>query len=86
MLFGNAPAAGYAGAEGISFGCDLARPPRRTHYIKLGDRLAGRLLGFLAAPNAAAGHLCVFESYQSNAVRNLSRTSVASGFYVVWRN
>lgn len=71
MLFGNVPAAGYAGAEGISFGATFPSAPT-PHYIKLGDPLPVGCSGSSAAPNAAAGHLCVFESYQSNAGANRS--------------
>ncbi len=65
MLFGNNPAAGYADAHGISFGATFAAAPT-SHYIKVGDPIPVGCSGTSAAPNAAAGHLCVFESYAGN--------------------
>ncbi|WP_310530283.1 hypothetical protein [Nocardioides sp.] len=61
MLQGNAAAPGAGGGTGISFGATFAAPPT-PHYIKLGDPVPVGCSGTAAAPNAAAGNLCVFES------------------------
>jgi len=44
----------------ISFGWTLPSAPT-AHYIKVGDPLPAGCLGSAVAPNAAPGHLCIFE-------------------------
>ena len=50
---------GSSGGASISFGETLSAAPI-THIIPLGDPLPVGCSGTPAAPNAAAGHLCVF--------------------------
>ena len=70
MFLGTATAAGQAAdAASISYGATFPTAPT-VHYIKLGDPIPAGCSGTANAPNAAAGHLCVFESYQSNANTN----------------
>jgi hypothetical protein len=49
----------------ISFGVELAAPPT-VHYIKVGDPVPTGCGGTVLLPDAAVGHLCVFEQDSSN--------------------
>lgn len=69
MVFGNGPAASFGDSASISFGATFPAAPV-THYIKLGDPVPVGCSGTSVAPNAAPGHLCVFESYTSNLSSN----------------
>lgn len=58
------PNTGYLTSD-INFGVTLAVAPT-VHYIQAGDPVPAGCSGTVAAPNAAPGHLCVFESGSSN--------------------
>ncbi len=60
-----ATAATQAAGDAISYGVTLSAAPT-PHYIALGAPVPAGCSGTSAAPNAAAGHLCVFEVYSSN--------------------
>lgn len=49
----------------ISFGVQLAAAPT-VHYIKVGDPVPPGCAGTVDSPDAAVGHLCVFEQAASN--------------------
>ncbi|MCD6639390.1 MAG: hypothetical protein LT071_05695 [Nocardioides sp.] len=69
MMIGNAPGAGAGDGHGISFGATFPSAPT-PHYIKLGDPVPAGCSGTAAAPDAAPGHLCVFESEAANVGTN----------------
>jgi hypothetical protein len=60
-LYGHASGTGEWTYGSISFGYRLAAAPT-IHYIKNGDTPPPECPGTVAAPEAAAGHLCVYES------------------------
>jgi hypothetical protein len=60
-LYDRATAASEYQYTSISFGFRLASPPT-IHYIKNGAAAPAECPGSVAAPEAAAGHLCVYES------------------------
>jgi hypothetical protein len=53
-------------SQSISFGATFSVAPT-THYIQQGGLLPAGCSGTAAAPNAQAGHLCVFEGFKSGA-------------------
>lgn len=61
MLQGNSTVSGPGQATGVSFGATFATAPT-PHYIKIGDAIPAGCSGTAAAPNAAPGHFCVFET------------------------
>ena len=67
-----AGAAEFVG-DNISFGVTLSAAPT-AHYIALGDPVPVGCSGTPAAPNAAAGHLCVFEAVAINKNSNVIAT------------
>ncbi|MBC2932838.1 hypothetical protein [Nocardioides sp. zg-1228] len=52
-------------SQSVDFGFTLATPPE-AHYIGVGAPVPAGCSGSVAAPNAAPGHLCVFESGSAN--------------------
>jgi hypothetical protein len=69
MIMDNSSVAGGVSANGISFGATFPSAPT-PHYIKVGDAIPADCSGTAAAPNAAPGHLCVFETEAFNAAAN----------------
>ena len=61
MFGGNPTAAGQTVYGDISYGATFPSAPT-AHYIKVGDPIPAGCAGTAAAPNAAPGHLCVFET------------------------
>lgn len=58
-----------AGSASISWGATF--PTALTpHYIKLGDPVPAGCSGTSTTPNAAPGHFCAFESFESNVTAN----------------
>ena len=53
------------GVDSISFGFRLSGPPQ-GHFIKLGDTPPAECPGTFSQPEAAPGHLCVYQSYAQN--------------------
>ena len=53
----------------ISFGFQLASAPTR-HYINVGDAAPPECPGSGANPQAQAGHLCLYETFNSNVTAN----------------
>lgn len=80
---GYANAAGLSIAENISFGYTLPAAPT-AHYIPVAGAVPVGCSGSAATPNAAPGHLCVFEAQNVNvgsrAVYNAEGFSGASAF------
>lgn len=74
MLGGTGAAAGEFLQDAISFGVNLSAEPT-VHFIPLGAAVPAGCSGTPAAPDAVAGHLCVFEA------ANLNNT--VSGIYQV---
>jgi hypothetical protein len=68
-----ADAAGGRVGGHISWGVTLSAAPT-PHYIPSGAPVPAGCSGTAAAPNAAAGHLCVFEIYSSNNTGNIIAT------------
>ncbi len=66
---GSAAGSQLLSGEGISFGVTFSATPT-VHYIKLGDPVPAGCSGTASAPDASAGHLCVFESLVSNMSTN----------------
>jgi hypothetical protein len=60
-IYDRATGAGEYQYADISFGFRLAAPPA-IHYIKNGSAAPPECPGTVAVPEAAAGHLCVYES------------------------
>lgn len=59
----------------ISFGTTLSAVPT-THFIALGAAIPAGCAGTAAAPNAAPGHLCIFETLSNNvSTRSVLQTS-----------
>ncbi len=71
MLGGVASGTLDGSAQGFSFGATFASAPT-AHYIKLGTIVPLGCSGTAAAPNAAPGHLCLFESQIVNLGFNRS--------------
>jgi len=71
-------------SEAVGFGFSLATAPE-AHYIAIGDPVPAGCAGTAAAPNAAAGHLCVFETGSANvsgkAVYDPGSASLGSAAY-----
>jgi hypothetical protein len=61
----NAQAANNADTSMISFGLQLASPPTAQYIANAGAATAD-CFGTVSAPEAAPGHLCVYESIRSN--------------------
>jgi hypothetical protein len=67
MLTATAAAANGAAGESISYGVTLTAAPT-VHYIPVGGVPPAECSGNAQAPNALAGHLCVFGGAEINAV------------------
>lgn len=65
LFFDDAAAAGSGVSESFSFGATFPTAPT-PHYIAPGAAVPAGCSGTAAAPNAAAGHLCVFASNKFN--------------------
>jgi hypothetical protein len=61
LMIGGVAAGVASFTTSVSFGATFSAAPT-VHYIKLGDAIPAGCSGSAAAPNAAAGQLCVFES------------------------
>lgn len=77
-IIGYANAAGAELGENLTFGWTLPAAPI-AHYINVGTAPPAGCSGSVEAPNAAPGHLCVFES--TNVRGSARRTISASGSY-----
>jgi hypothetical protein len=78
-----APGANNYNADSISFGFQLNASPI-GHYIKTGTAAPAECPGTYVQPEAAAGHLCVYENDTGNttASRTLDQlTKTGSGVY-----
>jgi hypothetical protein len=62
---GTATAAGQQNSADVSFGYTLASAPT-THFIAAGTAAPPECPGTAANPQAAAGHLCVYEAGNTN--------------------
>ena len=71
MGYTSAASPAHGGTASISWGATFPAP-LTPHYIKAGDPIPAGCSGSSAAPNASAGHLCVFESLASNVDSNRS--------------
>ena len=60
MFGGYAPVASVHFTQSVSYGATFPVAPTR-HYIKQGDPAIAACPGTAAAPNAMAGHMCVYE-------------------------
>lgn len=69
MLGGTGAAAGEFFQEAISYGVNLSAAPT-VHFIAMGAAVPNGCLGTAAAPDAVAGHLCVFETATANMTVN----------------
>lgn len=71
MILGQASSTNDGGAQSISFGATFPTPPT-PHYIRIGDPVPAGCSGSGAAPNAAPGNICVFETEGFNlGTRNI---------------
>lgn len=52
--------------QSVSFGATFSTPPA-IHYVRQGAAVPAGCSGNAASPNAAPGHLCVFEGYVGGA-------------------
>lgn len=78
-MFGGNPGAANETVYGdISFGATFPSAPT-THYIKVGDPVPSGCSGTAAAPNAAAGNLCIFETEGAGAVSSRGFCNPAAG-------
>jgi len=79
MLNDTLTAASQGDAGSISFGATFPSAPT-PHYIKLGDPIPAGCSGTAAAPNAAAGNFCFFEteSFNTSTNRGICRGGPAS--------
>ena len=71
-------AAGTVASTGISYGATFPSQPA-VHFIPAGAALPVGCSGTAAAPNAAPGHLCVFEASSSLGAVNIVRHNLSSG-------
>jgi hypothetical protein len=76
QMLGVASAANDKFSASISFGATFSAAPT-VHYIKVGDAIPAGCSGTAAAPNAAPGNLCLFESGIFGAVG--ANRSICSG-------
>lgn len=67
MFGGNPSAINQTFYGDISFGASFPSAPT-AHYIRVGDPIPAGCSGTASAPNAAAGHLCIFETEAAGAV------------------
>ncbi len=58
----------------------------QPHYIKVGDPTIAECPGTAEAPNALAGHLCLFEYFAKNRSTNIAIFSTATGSFVSLTN
>jgi hypothetical protein len=80
-LYGHAAGTGEWTYGSISFGFRLAAVPA-LHYIKVGNTPPPECPGAVSAPEAAPGHLCVYEGSSSgntSANRNVTNLLGAGG-------
>ena len=79
MLGGTGAAAGEFFQDAISYGVTLSAAPT-VHFIPMGAAVPNGCLGTAAAPDAVAGHLCVFETAATNmAVSGIYQVTGAGG-------
>jgi hypothetical protein len=66
-VFGKTEGGGELASDSVSFPIPLASDPI-PHLVKVGTQSPGECTGTANDPQAAPGHLCVYESYVSNTV------------------
>ncbi len=66
LIVFSATAAGQLGAADISFGSSFSAAPT-VHIIPVGGVAPAGCSGTVAAPDAAPGHLCIFQTFTSGA-------------------
>jgi hypothetical protein len=65
-------ASGESAGADISYGVTLTATPT-VHYILLGDPVPAGCLGTGAAPDAAPGNLCIFETYTFGSLSGVAQ-------------
>ena len=65
MILGQASGAGQWLSQNGNFGATFSAPPT-VHVIPIGGPVPAGCSGTATAPNAAAGHLCIFQTFLAN--------------------